>query len=79
MGRLRQYKDLCGKEDDDANNHDDVLDSIRKLEDCIETECGPRDPKYHIIRTKLGSSHITTKPNLKEIFVRDNCNYCFYH
>ena len=33
-------KDLCWKydDDDDANNHDEVLDSIRELKDCIETK-----------------------------------------
>ena len=71
MGRIKQYKDLCGKDDDDANNSDDVLDSIREFRDCFETELGPRDPKYHFIRTKLGCSHVEAKPNIKDIFGRD--------
>ena len=72
---MRQYKDLCGKsDDDDANSNEEVLDHSRDVKECFENGFGPRDPKYHIIRTKLGSSHIATKSNIKEIFGRDNYN-----
>ena len=56
-----------------------MLDNIRELKDCIETKFDPRDPKSHIISTKLGSSHITTKSNIKQIFGRDDYNSCSYH
>jgi len=81
LGMVRQYKDFCGKDDDDedANHSEEVLDNIRKLKDCIETKSDPRDTKYHIIKTKLGPSHITTKSNIKEIFGIDDYNYRSYH
>ena len=34
LGRVRQYKDLCGKDDDDdddSNSYEEVLDNIREL------------------------------------------------
>ena len=82
LGRARQYEDLCGKDDDgddDSNNYEEVVDNIRELKGCIETKFDPRDTKYHIIGTKLGSSHITTKSNINKIFGRDHYNYCSYH
>ena len=39
------------------------VDNIRELRDCAESEFDPRDPKYHIVRTKLGFSHTPTKSN----------------
>ena len=73
LGRVRQYKDFCGKDDDGdgANNNDEVLDNVRELEDCIDTKYDPRDTKYSIIKTKLESSHITTISNIKEIFMAE--------
>ena len=79
--RVRQYKDLCGKDEDDdnAHNNEGALDNIGDLKDCIETKLDLRDPRYRIIRTKLGSSHITTKSNIKEFLGRDNYTYGSYH
>ena len=81
FARVRQYKDLCGKDDDDddASGDEEVLDNKRELKDFVGSEFDPRDPKYHVIRTKLGSSHITTKSNIEEIFGSYNYNYCSYH
>jgi len=79
LGRIRPYEDLCGKDDDDASNNEEALDTLRETEECIENELVPRDPKSHIIKTKLGSSHLTTKSNIKETFGRDNYNYRSYH
>ena len=82
LSRVKQYRDLCGKDDDDdddANNHEEVLDSIREVKGCIETKFDPRDTKYHIIGTKLGSSHVTTKSNINRIFGSDHYNYYSFH
>ena len=52
LGRIRQYKDLCGNyDDDDENNNEEVLNNIRELKDCFEINFNSRDPEYHIIRT----------------------------
>lgn len=73
MGRVKQYKELCGydKKTDEVN--EEVFEHIKEIKNDIEKY---DNPLYHIIRTKNGTGQDFTIQNFKQIFNEDD-NYEF--
>lgn len=75
MGRVKQYKDLCGynKETDDIDEK--VFENIEEIKNDIENY---NRPLYHIIRTKNGMEQEITIENFKNVFDPDTHNFIKY-
>ena len=75
MGRVKQYKDLCGynKETDDIDEK--VFENIEEIKNDIENY---NRPLYHIIRTKNGIEQEITIENFKNVFDPDTHNFIKY-
>uniref|UniRef100_A0A6C0EFF2 Uncharacterized protein n=1 Tax=viral metagenome TaxID=1070528 RepID=A0A6C0EFF2_9ZZZZ len=75
LGRVKQYKDLCGynKETDDIDEK--VFENIEEIKNDIENY---NRPLYHIIRTKNGIEQEITIENFKNIFEPDTHNFIKY-
>lgn len=79
MGRIRQYKDLCGyNKKYDEVDYDMVLANLRELKEDIDNY-GEDDPLYHIIRTKTGIEYQKTIDNFKLIFPVEEYGYEKYN
>lgn len=64
--RVRQYKELCGYDKKTNSVDPQVWSNIREIKWDIDNQFV--SPKYHIIRTNLGTKQTKTIQNLKEIF-----------
>lgn len=75
MGRVKQYKELCGynKETDDIDEK--VFENIEEIKNDIENY---NRPLYHIIRTKNGIEQEITIENFKNVFDPDTHNFIKY-
>jgi len=65
QGRVKQYKDLCGKNEDDIET---VLENIREIKTDIDNYPSNH---FHIIRTKPGILQDKTINNFKQVFETD--------
>ena len=75
MGRVKQYKELCGYNKKTGEVDKEVFENIQEIKKDIDTYIRPL---YHIIRTKNGSEQDITINNLKKIFNIDYYNYIKY-
>jgi len=75
MGRVKQYKELCGynKETDDIDEK--VFENIEEIKNDIENY---NRPLYHIIRTKNDMEQDITVDNFKDVFDIDTYNFIKY-
>jgi hypothetical protein len=71
--RVRQYKELCGYDKKTNSVDPQVWTNIREIKYDIDNHFDT--PKYHIIRTNLGTKQTKTIQNLKEIFSSRNFIY----
>ncbi len=65
MGRVKQYKELCGYDKDTEEIDEEVFEHIEEIKDDIDKYV---NPLYHIIRTKNGQDQDLTIQNFKQIF-----------
>jgi len=63
-GRVKQYKNLCGNDDND-NFDEEILDNVREIKEVVDRFSRPL---YHIIRTKNGIYQDNTIKNFKTVF-----------
>ena len=71
MGRVKQYKDLCGYDKKTGEIDEEVFENIQEIKSDIDKYS---NPLYHIIRTKNGPEQDITIQNFKGIF---NDTYSF--
>jgi hypothetical protein len=69
MGRVKQYKELCGYDKETGKVNEEVFENIEEIKNDIY---GYTNPLYHIIRTKNGTDQDLTIQNFKQIFNTDD-------
>lgn len=75
MGRVSQYKELCGYNKNTATIDESVYENIREIKkDIVEYI----SPLYHIIRTKNGFEQDITINNFKKIFSIETYDFIKY-
>ena len=65
MGRVKQYKELCGYNKTTYEINEKVFENIQEIKNDIDNY---DNPLYHIIRTKNGIEQDITIQNFKKIF-----------
>jgi len=75
MGRVKQFKDICGYDKKTGEVDEAVFENIQEIKNDIITFDNPR---YHIIRTKNGLEQDLTIKNFKQIFNIDTYNFIKY-
>ncbi len=75
LGRVKQYKELCGYDKQTECLNEDVLNNIREIENDINVYLYPL---YHIIRTKNGQDQELTINNFKRIFDTNKYQFITY-
>jgi len=75
MGRVKQYKELCGYDKETGEIDEEVFKNIQEIKNDINKYS---NPLYHIIRTKNGQEQDLTIQNFKQIFDSDNYNFIKY-
>ncbi len=69
MGRLKQFKELCGYDRKTGKIDEKVFINIEEIKNDIDNYI---NPLYHIIRTKNGKEQDLTIQNFKRIFNNDD-------
>jgi hypothetical protein len=75
MGRVKQYKELCGYDKETGEVDEEVFENIQEIKNDIDNY---NNPLYHIIRTKNGPEQDLTIQNFKQIFHDDTYNFIKY-
>ena len=75
MGRLKQYKELCGYDKETGEVHEEVFENIQEIKNDIDNY---NNPLYHIIRTRNGPEQDLTIQNFKQIFNVDTYKFIKY-
>ena len=75
MGRVKQFKDICGYDKKTGEVDEAVFENIQEIKNDIITFDNPR---YHIIRTKNGLEQDLTIKNFKQIFNIDTYYFIKY-
>lgn len=75
MGRVKQYKELCGYDKETGEVDGEVFENIEEIKNDIDNYV---NPLYHIIRTKNGPEQDLTIQNFKQIFNVDNFDFIKY-
>ena len=75
MGRVKQYKELCGYNKEKKTINNEVYVNIQEIKNDIEKFSLPL---YHIIRTKPGEEQNITIKNFKKIFNSDKYLFINY-
>lgn len=75
LGRVRQYKELCGFDKETGEVNEKVFQHIQEIKNDIDNYS---NPLYHIIRTKNGPEQDLTIQNFKQIFNVDTYNFIKY-
>ena len=75
MGRVKQYKELCGYDKETGEVDEEVFENIEEIKSDIDNYA---NPLYHIIRTKNGPEQDLTIQNFKQIFNVDTNNFIKY-
>jgi hypothetical protein len=76
MGRVKQYKKLCGYDKQTEKINEKVFENIQEIKDDIDKYS---TPLYHIIRTKNGKEQERTIQNFQEIFNMDTYHFITYN
>ena len=75
IGRVKQYKELCGYDKETGEVDEEVFENIKKIKSDIDNY---NNSLYHIIRTKNGPEQDLTIQNFKQIFNADNYYFIKY-
>ena len=77
MGRVKEYKDLCGCDKPQCRlcDEEEILGNIREIEQDIN---GYHIPLFHIIRTRNGPEQAQTIQNFRKIFSEDLFRFITY-
>ena len=75
MGRVKQYKELCGYDKETGEVDEEVFENIQEIKNDLDNYS---IPLYHIIRTKNGPEQDLTIQNFKQIFNIDTYNFIKY-
>lgn len=75
MGRVKQYKELCGYDKETGEVHEEVFENIQEIKNDIDNY---NNPLYHIIRTRNGPEQDLTIQNFKQIFNVDTYKFIKY-
>jgi hypothetical protein len=75
MGRVKQYKELCGFDKETGEAKEEVFENINEIKNDIDEYA---NPLYHIIRTKNGQEQDLTIRNFKRIFNLYNYDFIKY-
>jgi len=75
MGRLRQFKELCGYNVDTGQVNAEVFTNIQEIKHDVDTYASPM---YHIIRTKNGVYQDITVLNFQQVFDAENFEFIKY-
>jgi hypothetical protein len=75
MGRVKQYKELCGYDKETGEVDEEVFENIEEIKNDIDNYV---NSLYHIIRTKNGPEQDLTIQNFKQIFNADNYDFIKY-
>jgi hypothetical protein len=75
LGRVKQYKELCGYDDKTNKINQIVFENIKEIKNDIDKY---KNPLYHIIRTKNGEEQDLTIQNFKKIFNTDDYEFIKY-
>lgn len=75
MGRVKQYKELCGYDTETGEVDEEVFENIQEIKNDIDNYV---NSLYHIIRTKNGREQDVTIKNFKRIFNADNYYFIKY-
>jgi len=75
MGRVKQYKELCGYDKKTREVDEEVFENIEEIKSDIDNY---GNSLYHIIRTKNGPEQDVTIQNFKQIFNSDNYDFIKY-
>lgn len=75
MGRVKQYKELCGYDKETGKVDEEVFENIQEIKNDIDNY---GNTLYHIIRTKNGPEQDLTIQNFKQIFNIDTYNFIKY-
>ena len=75
MGRVKQYKELCGYDKETGEVDEEVFENIEEIKNDIDNYV---NPLYHIIRTKNGPEQDLTIQNFKHTFNVDNYEFIKY-
>ena len=75
MGRLRQFKELCGYNVDTGQVNAEVFTNIQEIKTDVDTYASPM---YHIIRTKNGVYQDITVLNFQQVFDAENFEFVKY-
>ena len=75
MGRVKQYKELCGYDKKTGEVDEEVFENIEEIKNDIDIYV---NSLYHIIRTKNGTEQDLTIQNFKQIFNADNYDFIKY-
>ena len=65
LGRVKQFKELCGYNEETGQIDEAVFINIQEIKDDIDKY---KTPLYHIIRTRNGTDQTVTRSNFMEIF-----------
>ena len=75
MGRVKQYKELCGYDKETGELDEEVFENNEEIKNDIGNYV---NPLYHIIRTKNGPEQDLTIQNFKHTFNADNYDFIKY-
>lgn len=75
MGRVKQYKELCGYNKETGEIDEDVFKNIQEIKSDIDKYS---NPLYHVIRTKNGQQQDITILNFKKIFNSETYDFIKY-
>jgi len=75
MGRVKQYKELCGYDKETHEINEKVFNNIQEIKNDINNY---NTQLYHIIRTKNGQEQDLTIQNFKQIFNSDIYDFIKY-
>jgi hypothetical protein len=75
LGRVKQYKELCGYDKETDEVDDEIFENIKEIKKDIDNYTSPL---YHIIRTKNGKEQDLTIQNFKQVFHLLSFNYINY-
>lgn len=75
MGRVKQYKELCGYDKETGEVDEEVFENVEEIKNNIANY---KNSLYHIIRTKNGPEQDLTIQNFKQIFNSDNYDFIKY-
>lgn len=75
MGRVKQYKELCGYDDETGEFSEEVFGNIQEIKADVDAYA---EPLYHIIRTRNGTEQDMTIDNFRLLFNVEHYDFIRY-